>query len=51
MDGQRRQGFYNLYVMKRPKAADGLRMQSGEDRDYYEMDIKDNVIQIIPSGK
>ena len=46
MDGQHRQGFYNLYVMKRPKAADGLKDASGEDRDYYEMDIQDNVIRL-----
>lgn len=46
MDGQRRQGFYNLYVMKRPKAADGLKDASGEDRDYYEMNIQDNVIRL-----
>ena len=46
MDGQHRLGFYNLHVLQRPKAADGLKDTSGEDRDYYEMDIKDNVIRL-----
>lgn len=46
MDGQCRQGFYNLCVVERPKAADGKVDASGEDRDYYEMTIRDNVIRM-----
>lgn len=36
MDGRRRSGFYNLQVTKRPS----------EERTYYEMSLKDNVVTI-----
>ena len=36
MDGRHRTGFYNLQVLARPS----------EERTYYEMNIKDNVISL-----